>query len=233
MTKEQNQKRFRELLFILSVSALLGIATDFLFNGVAVRVLFHLYFKEEWIFIYGPLYLALASTLFTLLLRSRWSALSTHGAVAFICGTIVGHLAFISHHGTRAYSLTLVSDSQYVLLRSNDWPQVLFIEGERVRQELLQHSTKEQIPVTVDVITDYGCIRTAAVSTVAHVDVKDDHDAAWTWRLNKYVTTSERNGPGMEDLLFPWCRHIPQLKMMGDGPSSLRPWEELLQKGGT
>lgn len=231
MINKLKQKDFREIIYFLLVCAFIGLMVDFLFNGVAVRFLFRQFFKEQWAFIYVPLDLALASTLITLLHRTRWTHLANRGALAFVCGIILGHLIFIGHHVTRFYSLIQLTDSNYVLLRSMSWPQILFIEGEEVRKNLLQNPTGEEVQVTMDMVTDYGCIRTAVVSTVAGIDVKEDHDTTWTWRMNEYAKTPKRAGPGMEDRRFPWCRHLAQIKV-GTTPTSTRPWDELLRKDG-
>ena len=229
MNKPNQQQRERIYFFL--VCTLLGLAADFLFNGVAVRALFRQFFKEQWAFIYIPLDLALVSTLITLLHRSRWTFLANRGGVAFVCGIIVGHLIFIGHHVTRNYSVIQLSDSNYVLLRSNTWPQILFIEGDEVRKKLLQNPSGGQVPVTMEMVTDYGCIRTAVVSTVAGIDVKEDVEVRWTWRMNERAKTPKRAGPGMEDRRFPWCKHINQIKV-GTTPTSTRPWDELLEKSG-
>jgi hypothetical protein len=104
------------------------------------------------------------------------------------------------------------------------------VESENVLNEIHKKGNGNTIPIQMAMVSDYGCFRTATIATVEGVDVKSDPNSTWTWRLNDYATTPESKGPGNEDLIFPWCSHLPGLKMMEDGPTRTRPWDKMLQK---
>ena len=194
-----------------------------------IRFLFQSYFKESWIIIYAPLDLAVAMTLYNYLLQSKWRDFAGEGIGIFILGVVLGHAAFVDHHATRVYVMNVVSKSPYVLLRSDKWPQILFVAGNAVTRSVAEHPFDQGVPVEVAVVTDYGCIHTAEVKSVARVDVGSDPSSTWTWRINNYATTSEYDGPGMEDLRLPWCKHIQQVRDIENIGSFVRPWDELLQ----
>jgi len=219
---------FKSLAYVLIFSLLAGLLVDFLFNGIAVKVIFRRPFKEEWIIIYGPLFIAFAGTLYTFL-EQAGSKFSIYGPPAFLFGALIGHLALVGHHSYWSYDMTLVSKSPYVLLTSENWPQILFLDGDSINRALDQHKLKDQVKVSMEVVTDYGCIRSEIVQTVFNANIRDDRNAGWTWRLNKTAGTREEDGPGMEDLRLPWCRHERELKLIEGGPKFDRPWDNLLE----
>jgi len=221
------QKR-NTIIVLLFVA--LGVLVDFLFNGIIIGYFFKMVFKEQWVFIYAPLYFALAMGLSNFLLKSQrfhefhWAAI-----FAFLCGTALGHLTFVDIHRTQTYQmdLDLAFNDQYgtILLRSNDWPQILLVTSASARDELTKHYTQSQkVPVELDVITDYGCNRSNAISTVAGVDVMSDNSATWAWQKDNEMSLQNlAKGPGQEDQHLFWCVRPPRPKWMDDSP--WRPWD--------
>ena len=218
------------VLTIILSFAVIGALVDFLFNGVVMTLLFHSIFTETWMFLYLPLFATVIATLSNYVLKTKWRHLNTQAVIAFVCGALVGHLFLIGLHRSRTYSMTVVSDSPALLLRSPDWPQILFVQTKKIGSEQLQAFNKEKIPVTLDFVLNYGCIREVSLSTIAGIDIKHDPQSAWIWRIDPNATTSEIKGPDMEDLKFPWCQHLVEFKGMENGPAVKRPWDELLLK---
>jgi hypothetical protein len=75
-------------------------------------------------------------------------------------------------------------------------------------QANIQANSQADIPVAIQVIKDYGCIRSFKVTTVAGVDVMFDNKADWVWREQKITTTPEGGFDGMEEENHRvlWCR---------------------------
>ena len=182
---------------ILAVVFVLGVALDFLFNGV---------FKIIWILIYGPAYCVAGKVLAAQLAPTRWANLIPSAVVTLLCGALIGHLVLVGRARTLVYSMKLTGNSP-IVLGSSDWPQTLVVSSEKLRQGLSQSSSLSSIPVSVTLVTDYGCIRTSGVDTIGGVDVRMDREATWVWKTDPHATNlSVIAGPGTEDSDLPWCR---------------------------
>jgi hypothetical protein len=225
--KLKNLSRQQNMVLAAVMSA--GLATDFLFNGVFIRLLTGDSFKETWIYLYAPLEIAVAAGIYNYLLSSKWTEIAKYSFFVCLIGSMVGHLLLLDFHSTRVYPMTLAQTTPQPLLKSSEWPQILFVSGTHLNEVLSHHSANDQIPVTISYETDYGCIRTAWVSNVAGVDLNSDTNINWVWRLNRFANTSELQGPGMEDRLLPWCRHRKEIKDIESGPVADRPWDSVLQ----
>ena len=59
---------------------------------------------------------------------------------------------------------------------------------------------RKDIPVTVEVIKDYGCIVSFKVATVAGVDVMNDPQSSWVWRQPKDQPGPEEPHGGFEGM---------------------------------
>jgi hypothetical protein len=215
-------------LFIILGSVFFGIAVDFLFNGIVVGYIFNRDFSEKWSFIYIPLFFAVAMTLSNYLLQSTQKRLANHAVGAFFLGNLLGHLTFVGVPHSPIYWMTF--DEEYdagengVLLRSTEWQQILFVTSGKARAEIQHHFKRAPIPVTLSITTDYGCNRSAFVSTVAGIDVMIDGGATWTWQVDHNEITQGKRGPAMEDQSLFWCHRPPKLKYLVETPW-LRPWE--------
>jgi hypothetical protein len=235
----------------------LGVAADFTFNGLILGFLFKARFTEQWIFIYAPLYFALAMGLSNILLKSKWRDLHVYLVVAFVVGTALGHLSFVGIHRTQNYTMNL--DTQYndqygtILLRSSEYPQILLVTSPTARDELTHNYMQGQkVPVALDILTDYGCNRSNAISTVAGIDVQYDNSATWAWQKDNIAVAAAEEadaatkkinadpngehrdvgdevmplpkvGPGHEDQNLFWCWRPGRPKWMDDSP--YRPWD--------
>lgn len=212
----------------------MGAAADFFFVALVIGWAFNFVFNESWFFIYGPAYLAGAGTLWNLLLNSPWRQERRFGVYGYLVGILLSHFIFVNAHGFRNYSMNLDSHydagTQGALLRSIEWPQVLFVTSEKARATLSRDFRDKPAPVKVAVTTDYGCYRDAAVKTVADVDVMFDHSATWTWQVNQLSKISDKYSPGEEDQAFFWCRRWSKKKDEG-APVWLRPWDQVDSAG--
>ena len=192
-TAEQRPEKFA----ILAAVFVLGVAIDFLFNGV---------FKIVWILIYGPAYCVAGKVLASQMAPTRWANLIPSAVVTLLCGTLIGHLALVGRGRTLAYSMKLTGTSP-IVLASSDWPQTLVVSSEKLGQALSQGSPASSIPVSMTLVADYGCTRTSTVDTIGGVDVRTDRQATWVWKTDPHATNlSVIAGPGTEDLDLPWCR---------------------------
>lgn len=227
LLRSSDINRRQTLVFLACVP--LGAVSDFFFVALVIGWAFNFVFNESWLFIYGPAYLAGAGTLWNFLLTSPWRQERRFGVYGYLLGALLSHFIFVNAHGTRLYSMNV--DKKYnagvqgVLLRSPDWPQVLFVTSEKAREELTRNFEDKSAPVTVSVTSDYGCYREAAVKTVAGVDVMYDHSATWTWQVNQLSKISGSYNPGEEDQRFFWCRRWSKKKDEG-APVWLRPWDQ-------
>lgn len=229
MTKDQ----VRKVAPMLVLCAVLGVGVDFAFNGVFVGFLFNQPFTEKLCFFYVPLFLACAMTVGSWLTSSpRWHGHTFHGVAVFLAGVVFGHLGFVGHHGVRVYTMDVDTGYGSILLRSSEWPQILFITSDNVKRELASKFVNREVPVTVDVVSDYGCDRAAVISTVAGVDVRHDDAATWTWQVDHLSGGAPDSGPGMEDKHFFWCRRPPPIRQLETNPG-LRPWEQHARPGGS
>jgi hypothetical protein len=198
----------------------LGALVDFLFNGVLIAWAFKLQFKEAFAFIYIPLYFTVALTISNYILTTKWEKLAAATVVIYLAGAALGHFTLVGAHRTLKYSMNwddhYETEKNMALLRSNDWPQILFVSSERVEDELKRNYVGHPVPVTVDAVTDYGCYRNAAVHTVAGVDVMYDRMADWTWQVNHLAPPAQKYGPGKEDQVYFWCHRPPPIKFLED-----------------
>ena len=176
-----------------------GMTADFVCNGVL---------KIGLLVIYGLFYIAIANALLGKLAETRWKRWRKHAAALFVLGAIAGHLAFAGRQSIRAYEMLVAGDSP-LTLRSGDWPQLLIVTSDPVRSALATRSRDAMIPVVTRLTTDYGCIRDAAVSTVAGIDVLHDPKASWVWKTDRRDPPKPGQGPGTEDSRLPWC-HEPE-----------------------
>jgi hypothetical protein len=225
-------ERVRHSLIIL-LFIFIGVFVDFLFNGILIGYIFNLVFKEQLIFIYVPLYFAVSIAISNYLRKSPWHKLHTPVIIAFLCGALGGHMALVNIHSPKIYNMDL--DMQYndqygtVLLRSTEWPQILLVTSDRARDELVHgYNQAKQVPVILDIITDYGCNRSNAISTVAGVDVQYDNSATWAWQKDNLMMEDIGDakvikGPGTEDQKFFWCARPPRPAWMDKSP--WRPWD--------
>ena len=171
---------------------------DFLVNGVL---------KVVYIPIYVPAYLVFASGLYHYLALSRWKQSALSSSVIFLAGTALGHLTMTGRHELRTYEMDLVRDTP-ISLHSSDFSQTLTVTSDKLRTELARSGIRSGIPVTIQVIKDYSCIRFFEVSTVADVDVMMDSKADWVWRQEGPLAADSRGLSGMdeENRRLPWCR---------------------------
>lgn len=195
------KNRFALPAFLLAVAcALLGALLDFVFNGV---------FKIVWIVIYGPAYVVAAKGLATQLSqhsKTRFKPLTRVAVGGFLGGAIVLHLASTGHRRQAVYPM-LLATADPITLRSEQWPQKLFVSSDKLSKTLAGPNAQQQIPVATERVTDYGCTRTFEVVSVAGVDVRSDPDARWTWKTDpRAAARATPAGPGYEDQGLPWCR---------------------------
>lgn len=201
--------------------ALIGIGVDFMFNGIL---------KVVWLAIYGPVYLGIASTLYNSLYKTSFRASAKLGAFAFLGGAAAGHCLWTGHTETRIYPMSRGGMSgSTITLRSPRFSRTLVVTSELLRKTLPEgleetrasssssgNSSGNGIPVAIQVVQDYGCIRTFKVSTVAGVDVMNDPGSLWVWRSDE-ATSASSPGPGAplngplldgideENQRKPWC----------------------------
>jgi hypothetical protein len=135
--------------------------------------------------------------------KTRFSKFSNRTIVAFLFGSFGAHFALMGADHIFTFPMSVASDSP-IVLRSTEWPQKLYVSSEKLTQALLHQPDRTDLPVTVEEVTDYGCIRTFAINTVDGVDVKTDADAAWTLRTEDLRMLNDA-GPGNEDHKLPWC----------------------------
>jgi hypothetical protein len=219
--------KLRGMILLLLGCLLLGVFADFFLNGVVIGRLLRIRFTEQLAFVYVPFFFAVAMILSKRIIHSRFVALHTPAVILFFLGTFVGHLTLVNLKYTRNYSMSL--DAEYdagkkaFLLRSPGWSQILFVTSEKAQAELRKNYTDKPVPVEVAVISDYGCDKSAVVSTVAGVDVRDDDGATWTWQVDRSNNPPEATEPGNEDQQLFWCWHPPPMKEFENSPA--RPWE--------
>ena len=174
--------------------ALLGGVLDFLVYGVGEIV---------WPVVYLPLFLAGASILYTRLLRSRWERQRRWAIGAFLAGIVICRVAFVNHRHDASYVMS-VTEGATITLRSPGAARTLLVSSEKLRARLAANAGAREVPVVVNVVTDYGCISKFDVSTIDGVDVLTDPLASWTWRTDANANGSA--GAGREDQVLPWCR---------------------------
>lgn len=215
----------RDSILFLLACLLLGPLADFFCNGVVIGYVLHAKFTDKYSFVYIPFFVTVAMVLSNLILHSRFVHLHSRAVIAFFVGAIVSHLTLVGFKYNRGYSMDL--DVQYdagkqtFLLRSAEWSQILFVQSARAQEELKKNYQHRPVPVQVAVVSDYGCDRSAVVSTVAGVDVRDDAGASWTWQVDR--STGLPAGPGDEDKRLFWCWHPDVVKYLENPPA--RAWE--------
>lgn len=187
----------RTRIIILIASVLLGVLTDFLFNGVL---------KIVWIAIYGATYLTLAAALYSRLHIQFGDRFGARAGMLYLVGCLFSHLVFVGHHETRTYSMSLMSDSR-IILESPELSQNLYVTSDHVLQALGKLVAHQTVPITVQVTKDYGCIWAFKIATVAGVDVMEDSAASWVWRPaeSKSVPSGGFDGLNDENSRRFWC----------------------------
>jgi hypothetical protein len=176
-----------------------GLAVDFLCNGV---------FKIGHYLIYGAVYLVVALTLNAQLAKyPQWAHLSKFAVYAFLIGAFGGRFILAGHSGQRTYMMTVIKDSP-ITLKPMEGPQVLIVVSEKLTQKIntLPVSDKRVVPVVIDTVSDYGCLKVFNVHDVAGVDVKTDNEASWSWKTEAAGSRAvSQPGLGTEDHWMPWC----------------------------
>jgi hypothetical protein len=180
----------------LALCVVSGGVVDFLVNGVL---------KILWIPIYGPVYISISLAIYNYILRSRRSSFALKGAISFLIGAAIGHLVLTGRKEVRVYPMNLTNDNP-ISLRSPSFSQSLLITSDKVRNAI--GDRKSDIPVTIQIVKDFGCIQSFKVATVAGVDVMFDTSADWVWRDEKIVSVPSGGFSGMdeENLKLLWCR---------------------------
>jgi hypothetical protein len=173
--------------------ALLGAILDFLVYGVGEIV---------WPVIYLPLFFACASILYTRLLRSRWEKQRRWAIGTFLAGIVVARLTCVNHHQEETYPMNAEVNAT-ITLRTPGSPRTLLVSSDKLVARLAGKPAA-QLPVVVEVTTDYACISNFQVSTIDGIDVLLDPNASWTWRTE--TGAAFPLGPGQEDQKYPWCR---------------------------
>jgi len=190
--------RFSKGWEVLSTSFLLGAFTDFLFGGV---------FRIVWFALYVTFYITCASTLYTYVDRSRAQTHARNAALLFLGAALLTHVIFLGWKETRDYPMSLLKYPP-VTLQSPRIAQSLVIESAGVERLLPEKNLTQNIDVKVEVIKDYGCIRSFRVKSVAGIDVMTDRDATWTLRDDIPPATDKSthyDGLNEENARIPWC----------------------------
>lgn len=182
-------------MIILVAAAFIGAVFDFLTYGVL---------KIIWMMIYVPMYFIAGKMLFHGVTRMGRPELARQAVVAMIAGALAAHLVLVGRRGSAVYTMTSVLGTP-IILHSSEWPQTLVVASEPLAQNLAGTPTRDNVPVVMEFITDYGCTRSSRVVDVDGVDVDHDPNASWTWKTDKNIHPSPTSGPGTEDHEFPWC----------------------------
>lgn len=182
-------------LFVLALS---GVAADFLVNGVL---------KLIWIVIYGATYLGIAASIYNRALTGRWRESAGRLAVAFLAGAALGHVALTGRSHLRSYSMTALSASP-ITLGSPDFSDQLLVTSSRLQQELSRPGAPVSVPVTIQVVQNYGCIESFRITSIGDVDMMADPQATWVWKAAPGVPpgTAARSGLAAENARLPWCQ---------------------------
>jgi hypothetical protein len=156
--------------------------------------------------IYGSVYLTLAAGLYSYLHERFGDSFGAKAAVALLLGCLSGHLLFASHQEMRLYSMSLISDSR-IILQSPELSQTLYIVGDNVLKAVGPLELKKNIPITIQVMKDYGCIFSFKVATVAGIDVMNDPGSSWVWRQEDARAEPVGGFSGLkeENARRPWC----------------------------
>jgi hypothetical protein len=184
----------------------LGFCVDFILNGVL---------KVIWFPIYATVYFGLAVSFYNYFHKSRLRPWATGASCLFLTGTALGHLFWTGRAELRTYSMSIVSQSPFEL-RAPEFSDTLFVMSDKLLAKLGDQTAlgSPPVPVTIEVIKDYGCIRSFKVARVAGVDVMKDPGANWVWRPADRQTTEERAasahvlkaGIEEENQRLLWCR---------------------------
>jgi hypothetical protein len=185
--------RLRQIL-VIAIGIVFGVALDFLCNGV---------FKIIWFVIYFPTYFVVAVALVSRLSSTRWAPDTRKLLLGLTLGATCGHLHFTTHHHLLTYTMSIDAQDP-ITLRSSEWSQRLVVSSDPLAKKLAGHPRGENVPVTVDLVTNYGCIQSYRVNTIDDVDVRDDPTSTWTWKGGSSVP--DASGPGSEDRYWPWCK---------------------------
>jgi hypothetical protein len=182
---------------IVAAAFFLGVLTDFIFNGVL---------KIVWIAIYGSVYLTLSGGIYTYLLTSQWKQYAVKSGIAVLLGSIVSHLLFTGQVEIRHYDMRLTSEAQLVL-QAPELSQTLYVASENAVKALGKFEKNVSVPVTVQVVKDYGCILSFKVITVAGVDVMGDAQSSWVWKQvdSRSPPPGGFSGLNEENSRRPWC----------------------------
>jgi hypothetical protein len=195
LNPDREMKIDRRKALLYGVGVLLGVFVDFFCNGVT---------KITFPIIYLPIYLGIAATLDNGLAKSFGLRAARMAALSFLIGAFLGHCILTGRQHFDRYEMRLEREDP-LTLRSDAWPLRLLLTGDHVRQAIAAQNGAAA--VLVRVVTDYGCIRTIRVSSVAGVDVENDPDITWTWRSEmKGDKSGIEAGPGAVDRGPFWCR---------------------------
>jgi hypothetical protein len=173
-----------------------GFLLDFLFNAVL---------KIVWVAIYLPCYCAIGGTFWNAMLESRWVSCRNVALLGFTAGCLGAHLLLNGRVTTQIYSLTLVSETPPMALRSRLWPETLYVYGDKVGGVLRDWSNKNDVPLTTVIVTDYGCTKSTRMVMLAGFNIEADAGTNWVWKDDDRLHKPPKIGPGSEDRRFPWC----------------------------
>lgn len=188
-----------KLLPALFVLALSGVAADFLVNGVL---------KIIWIIIYGTTYLGIAASLYNRALSTPLRDRASWLALAFLAGAALGHVALTGRSQLRTYTMTVLTASP-LALGSSEFTDQLLVTSSRLQQELSRPGAPASVPVTIQVVENYGCIESFKVSSIAGIDVLSDPQASWVWKPPQGGPTAPTSGSAgltEENKRLPWCQ---------------------------
>jgi hypothetical protein len=201
--RSRTVKKLKSRNLFLCLFILFGVLSDFLIGGV---------FKIIWPFIYVPTYFVIAMTMGNYLTRIQFQISSQIAIVTYLSGAAIGHLWFVQHHSYAIYPMEIAAVSTTPLvLKSAQFPELLFVSSHKLTEALAAQTPAPQtVPVVVEITTDYLCVRSFIINSVAGIDVKLDADAAWTWRANYAGLHNDlHTGPTMptDNKRWPWCRY--------------------------
>jgi hypothetical protein len=189
----QQQKRLGLVVAFLA----LGVLTDFVLVGIL---------KVIWIAIYGVSYFAFAMTVETQVSRKGGKQAARVAAVSFLIGTVIGHLLLVQQRREDVYLMSLLSQNP-IVLKSEEFPEFLYVQSDRLKQELAASAATEQISVKTVSISDYGCVKRFYIDAIKDIDVYGDTKASWTLRATKLGQFQHPEAPTVQGFQWPWCRY--------------------------
>lgn len=197
-----------QLAGLLTLIVALGLASDFVVTGV---------FKLIWVIIYAPTHVAFAATLTSNLVLPKFRYRVYLVPFAYLVGVSVGHLSFYQRHSMTVFSMHLETpaDAVPIGLMSPDFSEILYIRDQRLSQALAGKTLGPDIEMVGELVTNYGCLQSLRVKTLAGVDVDATQGSSWNWRFDK-IGHLRSEPPDVKGALFshpsPWCWfHIDQI----------------------